>query len=195
MGIIGLVCGFVPSVGIAAVLNVLGIWEILWADQHPFPGDPPVDLLTEVAVCGWLVLLVGHGFFFVARKESDQIVRFWRWVTLPLTLLSFLTLSPAFAQVAGRHWGEWGHLKAMLQDNEARVRAFSSRADGVLSEEEYARAKAWWSEQPATFRFEKEPEPVRVHLRRTAPPYLVVDFGRGQNAVFDPVTMRCIYSD
>ncbi|RKH24687.1 hypothetical protein D7Y15_29320 [Corallococcus sp. AB030] len=190
-----MVCGFVPSVGIAVGLCALGIGGIVWGDPHPFPGDPPVDMLAEVALFGWLLLLVGHGCFFVARREADQIVQFWRWVMLPLTLVSFLVLLPVFGQIAGRHWGEWGRLKALLQDNEARVRAFSSRADGVLSEEEYARAKAWWLDQPATFRFETEPEPVRIHLRRTNPPYLVVDFGEGQNAVFDPVTMHCIYSD
>ncbi|RKH00823.1 hypothetical protein D7X32_22295 [Corallococcus carmarthensis] len=193
MGIIGLVCGFVPSVGVAVGLCVLGICEIVLGDPHPFPGDPPVDLLVGVAVFGWVLLLVGHGCFFVARRESDQIVQFWRWVMLPLTLASFLVLSPAFAQIAGRHWGEWGHLKDLLQDNEARVRAFSSRADGALSEEEFARAKAWF--QPVTFHFKTEPEPVKIHLRRWNPPYLGIDFGQGQNAVFDPVTMLCIYSD
>ncbi|RKI74518.1 hypothetical protein D7X55_02230 [Corallococcus sp. AB049A] len=153
------------------------------------------DMLAEVALCGWLFLLVGYGCFFAARKVSDRIVQLWRWVMPPLTVLSFLAMSPALVHVAGRHWGEWGHLKAMLQASEVRLRAFSTQADGVLSEEEYARAKAWWLEQPATFRFETEPEPVRIHLRRTEPPYLVVDFGDGQNAAFDPVTMRCIYSD
>ncbi|RKH49734.1 hypothetical protein D7Y23_15790 [Corallococcus sp. AB050B] len=154
-----------------------------------------MDMLAGVALFGWLLLLVGHGCFFVARKESDQIVQFWRWVMLPLSLLSFLLLVPVFVQIAGRHWGEWAHLKALLQDNEARVRAFSSRADGALSEEEYARAKAWLEQQSATFRFTSEPEPVRIHMRRTVPPYLGVDFGQGQNAVFEPVTMFCIYSD
>ncbi|CAM4312879.1 hypothetical protein [Corallococcus exiguus] len=61
--------------------------------------------------------------------------------------------------------------------------------------EESARAKAWWQEQPSSFRFETEPAPVKIHLRQTAPPYLVVDFGCGQNAAFDPVTMYCSYSD
>ena len=195
LGIVGLVCGFVPSVGIALGLIVLGIGGIVWGDPHPFPGDPPVDMVAEVSLFGWLLLLVGHGCFFVARRESDQIVQFWRWGMIPLTLLSFLLLAPVFAQIAGRHWGEWGELKAVLQDNEARVRPFSSRADGALSEEEFARAKAWLKEQSVTFRFESEPEPVRIHMRRTVPPYLGVDFGKGQNAVFDPVTMLCIYSD
>jgi len=29
----------------------------------------------------------------------------------------------------------------------------------------------------------------------TVPPYVGVDFGHGANAVFDPPTMWCIYSD
>jgi hypothetical protein len=195
LGIIGLVCGFVPSVGVAIGLTALGVGQLLFGDPHPFPGDPPVDMLAEVALLGWLLLLVGHGCFFVARRESDQIVWFWRWVMLPLTLVSFLVLLPVFGQIAGRHWGEWGRLKATLQANEARIRAFSSRDDEVLSEEEYARAKAWLLAQPVTFQFKTESEPVRIHMRRTVPPYLGVDFGQGQNAVFDPVTMICIYSD
>ncbi|CAM4313508.1 hypothetical protein COEX109129_17940 [Corallococcus exiguus] len=195
-GNIGLLCGFVPSVGVLVVLSLLGVGESLLADSHLFPGDPPAaDMLVEVALCGWLFILVGHCFFFLARKEPDRIVRLWRWVLPPLTLLSFLAMSPALAEVAGRHWGEWGRLKAMLQDNEIRVRAFSSRADGALSEEEFARAKAWLQEQPVLFRFTAEPEPVRIHMRRTVPPYLGVDFGDGQNAVFEPVTMLCVYSD
>ncbi|NNB86332.1 hypothetical protein [Corallococcus exiguus] len=195
-GIIGLLGWFVPSVGVAVVLIGLGLAGFSSLDSHPFPGDPAVaDLLVEVALCGWLFLLVGYGFFFVARKESDRIVRLWRWVLPPLTLLSFLAMSPALAEVAGRHWGEWGRLKTMLQDNEPRVRAFSSRADGVLSNEEYERAKVWLQEQHVAFRFKTEPEPVRIRLMMTVPPYLGVDFGQGQNAVFDPVTMLCIYSD
>ncbi|WP_375743914.1 hypothetical protein NR800_01605 [Corallococcus interemptor] len=154
-----------------------------------------MDMLAEVALCGWVFVLVGCCFFFIARKESDRIVQLWRRVLPPLTLLSLLAMSPALAKVAGRHWGEWGHLKAVLRDYAPRVRAFSSRADGALSEEEYARAKAWLLAQPVTFRFETEPEPVRIRLMRTVPPYLGVDFGQGQNAVFDPVTMLCVYSD
>ncbi|NNB86325.1 hypothetical protein HI113_13480 [Corallococcus exiguus] len=196
LGIIGLLCWFVPSVSVLLVLSVLGFCEFLLSDSHPFPGDPPAaDMLTEIALSGWLFILVGYVPFFVARKESDRILRLWRRVIPPLILLSFLAMSSALAQVGRRHWGEWGLLKAMLQDNEARVRRFSSRADGALSEEEFAQAKAWLLTQPATFHFDAESEPVRIHMRRTVPPYLGVDFGQGQNAVFDPVTMICIYSD
>ncbi|RKG58179.1 hypothetical protein D7X30_17060 [Corallococcus sp. AB011P] len=191
-----MLCWFVPSVGVLVVLSLLGLGELLLADSHPFPGDPPAaDLLAEVALCGWLFILVGYCFFFLARRESDRIVRLWRRVLPPLTLLSLLAMSSSLSQVAGRHWGEWGRLKAMLQDNEPRVRAFSSRADGVLSEEEYARAKAWLLEQPVTFQFKTEPDPVRIRLMMPIPPYVGVDFGQGQNAVFDPVTMHCLYSD
>ncbi|QAT83862.1 hypothetical protein EJ065_2281 [Corallococcus coralloides] len=195
-GIIGLLCWFVPSVGVLVVLSLLGLGELLLGDSHPFPGDPPAaDLLAWVALLGWLFILVGYCFFFLARKESDRIVHLWRRVLPPVALLSLLAMSSSLAQLAGRHWGEWGHLKAMLQDNEVRVRAFSSRADGALSEEEFARAKLWLLEQPVTFQFKTEPEPAKLRLMRTVPPYLGVDFGRGQNAVFDPVTMHCIYSD
>ncbi|WP_147445492.1 hypothetical protein [Corallococcus aberystwythensis] len=154
-----------------------------------------MDLLTELAFCGWLFLLVGYCCFFVARKVPDRIVHLWRRVLPPLALLSLLAMSPALAQVAGRHWGEWSRLKTVLQDNEARVRALSSRTDGSLTEEEFARAKAWFLEEPVTFRFETEPEPVRLRLLRSVPPYVGVDFGQGRNAMFDPVTMRCVYSN
>ncbi|RKG78572.1 hypothetical protein D7W79_12525 [Corallococcus exercitus] len=196
MGLIGLLCWFVPSVGVTLVLYCLGLFGLSQLTKYPFPGDPPVaDLNTELALYGWPFILVGYCFFFVARKEPARIIQLWRNVLHPLTLLSFLAIAPSFALVAVRHWGEWSDLKAMLQVHEARVRALSSRADGTLSQDEFARAKAWFQEQPVTFRFALKSEPVKLRLMMTIPPYVGVDFRDGGAAVFDPVTMACISSD
>jgi len=48
---------------------------------------------------------------------------------------------------------------------------------------------------PPTFQFAALQEPVKLRIMQTTPPYVGVDFGNGANAVFDPHTMICIYSD
>ncbi|WP_147446606.1 hypothetical protein [Corallococcus sp. CA047B] len=195
LGLTLLVCWFVPSTCVAVSLGSVGALQALTAEPTSIPGDPPIDILLGGALCGWLFILIGFCGFFVARHEADPIVRLWRRVLPPLTVLSLLALSPTVAQVGGRHFGEWRRLKSLLRENEARVQQMIGRTEGSLSEEESALVRAWFLEHPVSLRFESEPEPVRIRLMHSTPPYVGVDFGRGRNAVFDPVTMLCLYSD
>lgn len=195
-GLTLLVGWFVPSSCVAVSLGSMGALQALTAEPTAFPGDPPfADMLLEVALCGWLFILIGFCGFFVARHEADPIVRLWRRVIPPLTVVSLLALSPTVAQVGGRHFGEWRRLKSLLRENEARVQQMIGRTEGALSEEESEWVRAWFLEHPVSLRFGAEPEPVRIRLMHGTPPYVGVDFGQGRSAVFDPVTMLCLYAD
>ena len=195
-GLVLLVCWFVPSSCVAVSVGSLGVLQALTARPTAIPGDPPLaDIVLEVALCGWLFILIGFCGYFVVRHEADLVVRLWRRVLPPLTVVSFLALAPAVAQVGERHFGEWRQLKSLLRENEARVQQLTGRTEGMLSEEERVRVRAWFLEHPVSLRFGSEPEPVQIRLMHGMPPYVGVDFGQGRSAVFEPVTMLCLYAD
>jgi hypothetical protein len=75
------------------------------------------------------------------------------------------------------------------------VRAQATEPDGRLTMSQYNDIQEKLFTPSPTFQFEGTRQPVRLRMMQTVPPYVGVDSGSGANAVFDPTTMVCIYSD
>lgn len=90
-----------------------------------------------------------------------------------------------------RHFGEWAQLRALLIEYSEKVeRAHEERGSGSLAAIEMDILAS-----APEFKFRELRDPVRLRIMQTTPPYVGVDFGEGANAVFDPKTMICLYSD
>jgi hypothetical protein len=176
----------------------VGVLYLLTVEPDYFPGDPPAaDLLLEGALVLWLFIITGLcGAFAWSRfGEQNRVVRAGGKTVAVLLALSVLSLSPVLAHVGRRHFGEWRQLKSMIRQGEAKVLELVQREGGMLSREEVQLARAWFLEHPVYFKFEDLPQPVQVRVMSSLPPYVGVDFGGGNNALFDPDTMICTFSD
>jgi hypothetical protein len=97
--------------------------------------------------------------------------------------------------ILGRHFGEWGALKREIARHAARVSAAAPDARRLLTHQEFLELRARLMTPPATFRSAAFMEPLRIRMMEGGYPYVGVDYGTGRNAVFDPLTMVCTYSD
>ncbi|NMO18129.1 hypothetical protein HPC49_14405 [Pyxidicoccus fallax] len=183
-----------------AALIALGVLYQSWEAPAYFPGDAPLaDLCVDLALAGWLFIAIG----LVAARAMSRFIdrtstlRVATRILTGLLVLSCVTLAPALARVAGRQFGEWRQLRALLVEGEARARTYARSQDGVLTRDEFEQARAWFQAHPDhfSFKFKELPQPVRVQVMTSRPPYVGVHFGGGSNAVFDLTTMRCTYSD
>src|SRR5262249_44459029 len=118
-----------------------------------------------------------------------------RAAALGLTTFGFLILLPAAICVGHRHVGEWAVVKASLQHYNAVVahRIGSSRR---IPGRDYARLnEELFEKQPVLFNLQGFPRAVRLRLMSTESPFVGLDFGGGANAILEPTSMLCIYSD
>ncbi|NOK22487.1 hypothetical protein [Corallococcus carmarthensis] len=178
------------------LVGFVGLFYVFSAESGIFPGDPPLaDLALEGAVAGWLFVLIGYFVFLCVRSGGDRIVQLWRRVVPWAVGWSVLLMLPVLVRVGERQFGDWRQLGNVLRASEAEIRAFVRPRQEMLSDEELALGRAWFQTHPVYFKFKSEELTVRIGLVSAMPPYVGVDFGGGRRAVFEPLTMVCVYSD
>lgn len=160
-----------------------------------FPGDPPV--FEGIATLCLLALgcLAALWALTFAVTLSGRLRRYRRKMNISVTLLMIplaVSLLIAGLCISRRSFGEWAELKKLIQDYSQRV---SSEVEAGQDPQQLAALELKLLSPAPTFKFKALREPVRLRLIQTTPPYVGVDFGDGANAVFDPVTMICTYSD
>jgi hypothetical protein len=96
--------------------------------------------------------------------------------------------------IAERHDARWASLRAGMREQGDRIAAAAGSRDRVLSHDEFIRFREEFVPTPIPMRL---PGYGMVSLRMAhgVYPYVGVDFGHGANALFDPDTMFCTYSD
>lgn len=160
-----------------------------------FPGDPPVFemlamlslfVLGGLAVGGVMVFLMTHSGR--ARRFRRKLLILFSALMIPFAIV----FMGAVLGISRRHFGEWADLKAMIQEHSDIVAAEIERGEDPR---QVAFLQMKLLSPAPTFKFSSLREPVRLEIMRTEPPYVGVDFGHGANAVFDPQTMICTYSD
>ncbi|MBY0273930.1 hypothetical protein K2Z84_01220 [Candidatus Binatia bacterium] len=151
-----------------------------------FPGDPPLpDILFELSTIVLVVLIVASALTAVVRSSTWRV---WlRRALLALAILPLVGLLAGGCVIANRHFGEWRQLRRQLRLSHDFARAAADEGRSVLA--------ADLPPQLAEFRFSGLQKPVRIRIMSGREPYVGVDFGEGANAMFDPVTMLCTYSD
>lgn len=193
--VLGLLLATWTVVG-ALVTAVVAFYASLFFAINPtpwnFPGDPPLfDLLIYGAGVAALVNVPLALIVNRLRGHSRGLI-----LSIP-RLSSAAALIMLFASAGGileRHDARWAAVRdGIRQYGDAIAKAAGSK-DRVLTEQEFRRFHDQFMPQPV-------PVILRgygtVHLRMAhgVYPYIGVDFGGGANALFDPRTMICTYSD
>lgn len=122
------------------------------------------------------------------RRFRHKLLILHYFLMTPLALV-FLT---AALGIGRRHFGEWADLKKLIRQYSDVVAAEIEKGEDPR---QVAALQVKLLTPTPTFKFTSLREPVRLEVMQTEPPYVGVDFGNGANAVFDPRTMICKYSD
>jgi hypothetical protein len=160
-----------------------------------FPGDPPVfEMLATLSLLALGGLAVGCCMVFLVTHPG-KTRRFRRKLLIVCSALMTpfaIIFLGAVLGIGRRHFGEWAELKATIQKHSDIVAAEIERGEDPR---QVAFLEMKLLSPAPTFKFRALREPVRLKIMQTKPPYVGVDFGHGANAVFDPQTMICTYSD
>ncbi len=196
VGIILAIWLLTAAVGTAALV-VANVYFAVAIGPSYFPGDAPTaDLVLEIGVVIILYSAIGFGVaLLAARARKTRLLRFIAKAGLGLVLVEVVGSLPVAAEVGKRQFSEWGELKRLLRQSEAKALEVVGREGGQLTEAEFEKARAWLQENPVTFKFREMPHPVSIRMLLNRATYVGVNFGGGDNAVFDTDTMRCTYAD
>lgn len=160
-----------------------------------FPGDPPVfETVATVTLLliGALAIFGALAFLGTISNVSWRFRRPMLRIALGLTCLLVIPLVISIVGISRRHFGEWAQLKALIR-HYSEIVGHEVERNGNPSR--LRAIEAQLLTPPPTFQFAALQEPVRLRIMQTTPPYVGVDFGGGANAVFDPLTMICVYAD
>ena len=166
-------------------------------DLNPyFPGDAPdAEVLGLLGGVILVLALVFTGAAVLLTSRHPRVRRLALVVLAAPGLVGMLAVGFFVKEVGARHFGEWAELKALLQHYSAQVSQRVRTADGYLPPDEYRAVQESLLTPAPTFQFRGTSEPVQLRMMMSVWPYVGVDFGHGANAVFNPTTMVCIYSD
>jgi hypothetical protein len=155
-----------------------------------FPGDPPLfDVLiyyVGIATMVNLPLAV-----IVGRLQRKGLVPSLPRLCSALALVMFIGSA---AGILERHDARWRAIRNGIREYGDLIAVAAGDKNRVLTEEEFRRFHERFLPQPLPLAL---PGYGTVHLRMAhgVYPYIGVDFGGGANALFDPRTMFCTYSD
>jgi hypothetical protein len=160
-------------------------------------GDPPA---AEMAVMfGGLslifALVVACCLAGEARLRVGTRTKLGLRVTKWLGALWFSLTCLGVLGVAFRHFGDWALLRDRMRHYEFEIRSRSSQASGTLTGAEYATVKAELFAKPVIQRLGPLDPPAEVFLYRASPPYVAVNLGHGNVAMFELTSMWCEYAD
>lgn len=174
-----------------AVMFYGGLFLAINPTPWNFPGDPPLfDLLIYSAGIATMVnlpLAVIVGRFGQRKGLVLSIPR----LCSALALVMFIGSA---AGILERHDARWRAVRNGIREYGDLVAGAAGDKNRVLTEEEFRRFRERFLPQPLPVAL---PGYGTVHLRMAHGiyPYIGVDFGGGANALFDPRTMFCTYSD
>ena len=186
---------------VSILLLIIALVYVFTIEQSPpyFPGDPPaVDLLHIVSGVFAINALIGFTINSVWQRWLEKplhlhhIIRIIFKVSLIGSLICFVIIS---LNIGKRHFGQWGKLKNVIRLYSEQVTTVTDLPGRQLTTEQFECAKLKFFTKPVLFTFRTPDKTVEIRMMQTTYPYVGVDFGDGANAVFDPKTMFCVYSD
>jgi hypothetical protein len=175
-----------------AIMFAGGLFLTMNPSPWNFPGDPPL----------FDVLIYGAGMATMVNLPLAGIVgrRFGQRSGLILSIpslcsaLAVIMLIGSAAGILERHDARWRAVRTGIREYGDLIAAAAGDKNRALTEEEFRRFHTRFLPQPIPVTL---PGYGTVHLRMAhgVYPYVGVDFGGGANALFDPRTMICTYSD
>lgn len=160
-----------------------------------FPGDGPVfDLLVDLGLVCFAVSILLFLVAFAVPVRWRYGVRWWSGI---MVFVGLLVASPGLVIVGHRHTRAWEPARSAIRHYD-QVIGETVREEGLdlpLPRADFLRLKEQYLPEGRTVFLRGWERPVRVEMMYGLPPYVGLDFGGGANAVFEPTTMVCIYSD
>jgi len=171
----------------------IALYGLLFLSANPtpwnFPGDPPLfDLLIYGAAFSAIVNIPLA--LIVSRLGQGRVLSIPRLCSIAAVMM----LIGSAAGILERHSPRWRPVRDGIRHYGDLIDAAAGNKRHVLTNEEFDRFHERFMPQPIAVML---PGYGTVHLRMAAGvyPYVSVDFGGGANALFDPQTMICVYSD
>jgi hypothetical protein len=191
LGLLLAVWTIVGALVTVAIMFYGGLFLAINPTPWNFPGDPPLfDLLiygAGIATMVNLPLAVIVGRF---GQRSGLVLSIPRLCSV-LAVIMFIGSA---AGILERQDARWRAVRNGIREYGDLIAAAAGDKNRVLTEEEFRRFRERFLPQPLPVTL---PGYGTVHLRMAhgVYPYVGVDFGGGANALFDPRTMICTYSD
>lgn len=180
------------AVCVGAILFYGGMFFMAHPTPWNFPGDPPLfDLLIYAT---GIALVVNVPVWLLARRLWLGRARFVSRLSRSCSIVSLVMFLAAAAGILERHTFRWAEIRSGIREFGDEIATAAGDRGRVLTQAEFAELKR---------RFVPTPVPVRLpgygtvtlRMAHGVYPYVGVDFGGGANALFDPSTMMCTYSD
>jgi len=157
-----------------------------------FPGDPPLfERLIHAA--GIAAVMNLPTWLFVSRLATRPLGLFGSLPRL-CSILSIAMFAGSAGGILERHDARWVPIRNGIWQYGDSIAAAAGDKHRVLSHEEFERFKNEFMPTPVSVRLPGHGT-VRLRMAHGVYPYVGVDFGGGANALFDPRTMICTYSD
>ena len=174
---------------------VLGMGYRFQGSLIYFPGDPPyLDVALHPAAAAFVLC----GVLFVLRTWLSNRLRFsptFYGFLLAVLIASSFSSAVSAGGVLFRFSQSWAPVRHGIgRYGEAILAASGGDRTRTLSREEFLRLQQQFLPAPVEVQLSGFGA-VQLRMNHGVYPYVGVDFGSGRNALFDPDTMLCTYSD
>ena len=191
LGLLLAVWTIVGTLVTVAVMFYGGLFLAINPTPWNFPGDPPLfDLLIYGAGTATMVNLP----LAVIVSRFGQRKGLVPWIPRLSSALALVMLIGSAAGILERHDARWRAIRNGIREYGDLIAAAAGDKNRVLTEEEFRRFHKRFLPQPLPVALPGYGT-VRLRMAHGVYPYIGVDFGGGANALFDPRTMFCTYSD
>jgi len=191
LGFLLAVWAIVGALITVAIMFYGGLFLAINPTPWNFPGDPPLcDLLIYAAGIATMINLPLAVIVGRLGRRTGLVLSIPRLCSA----VALVMLIGSAAGILERHDARWRAVRNGIREYGDRIAAAAGDKNHVLTEEEFRRFHDRFLPQPLPVAL---PGYGTVHLRMAhgVYPYVGVDFGGGANALFDPRTMICTYSD
>jgi len=192
--VLGFFLGMWALVG-AAITAAIVFYGGVFVAGNPtpwnFPGDPPLfDLLVVAAA---IAAAVNLPLAIVVNRFGP---RRGLVLSLPRTCatLAMILFVISAAPILERHDARWREVRNGIRQYGDAIAAAAGSQGRLLTEEEFHRLHDQFMPEPIPVTL-RGYGIVRLRMAHRVYPYVGVDFGGGANAIFEPRTMLCTYSD
>jgi hypothetical protein len=184
--------GLLGAAFLAATLFYGGLFFAVNPAPWNFPGDPP--LFEMLIYAAGIAAAIHIPVWLLARWFWTGPCGFVASLSRICSIVSLMMFVGAGAGILERRDARWAAVRSGIRTYGDEIAGAAGDKHRVLSHEEFEQLKV---------RFVPVPVPVRLsgygmvtlRMAHGVYPYVGVDFGGGANALFDPDTMICTYSD
>ena len=138
--------------------------------------------------------MINGAAWHLSRRSRNPPLRFSSPIVGFAAGCSFLIFAGCAAGILERHDSRWAAVRNGIHQYGDAIAAAAGDKNRVLTQEEFDRFHEQFMPQPVAVSL-RGYGTVRLRMAHGVYPYVGVDFGNGANALFDPRTMICTYSD